>query len=133
MYFCVILMEMKVSQVGCFQIRSHWICYSIILISHLSCFSQDFCKNNYEETVFFFFKFQKSISRCSILQKTRKQSNIFVIISHFSQNDIYGSTIIEITGRWTWKQNWKQTFDWKLVYILGKIVQTWFWTVTSGK
>ena len=25
----VILMEMKVSQVGCFQITGHWICYSI--------------------------------------------------------------------------------------------------------
>ena len=29
----------------------------------------------------------------------------------------------EITGCRTWKQNWKQTFDSKLVYILGKTVQ----------
>ena len=29
--------------------------------------------------------------------------NISVTISHFSQNDIYGSTIVEITGRRTWK------------------------------
>ena len=42
------------------------------------------------------------------------------MISHFSENDIYGSTIIEIR---TWKQNWKQTFDSKLVYILGKTFQ----------
>ena len=45
------------------------------------------------------------------------------MISHFSKNDIYGSTIVEITGRRTWKQNWKQTFDCKLVYILQKTVQ----------
>ena len=45
------------------------------------------------------------------------------MISHFSKNDIYESTIVEITGRRTWKQNWKQPFDCKLVYILGKTVQ----------
>ena len=28
-----------------------------------------------------------------------------------------------ITGRRTWKQNWNQTFDCKVVYILGKPVQ----------
>ena len=50
------------------------------------------------------------------------ESNISVMISHFSKNDIYGSTIVEITGRRTWKQNWKQPFDCKLVYILGKTV-----------
>ena len=33
------------------------------------------------------------------------------------------STIIEITGLQTWKQNWKQTFDCKLVYILEKTIQ----------
>ena len=33
------------------------------------------------------------------------------------------STIVEVTGHRTWKQNWKQTFDCKLVYILGKTVQ----------
>ena len=45
------------------------------------------------------------------------------MIFHFSKNDIYESTIIGITGRQTWKQNWKQPFDCKLVYILGKTVQ----------
>ena len=45
------------------------------------------------------------------------------MLSHFSKNDIYESTIVEITGRRTWKQNWKQPFDCKLVYILGKTVQ----------
>ena len=33
------------------------------------------------------------------------------------------STIVEVTGRRTWKQNWKQTFDCKLVYTLRKTVQ----------
>ena len=47
------------------------------------------------------------------------ESNILVMISHFSKNDIYGSTIVEIMGLWTWKQ----TFGCKLVYILGKAVQ----------
>ena len=45
------------------------------------------------------------------------------MVSHLSKNDMYESTIVEITGRRTWKQNWKQAFDCKLVYILGKIVQ----------
>ena len=45
------------------------------------------------------------------------------MISHFLKNDIYDSNIVEITGRRTWQQNWKQPFDCKLVYILGKTVQ----------
>ena len=45
------------------------------------------------------------------------------MISHFSKNDIYESATVEITGRRTWKQDWKQTLDCKLVHILGKIVQ----------
>ena len=49
--------------------------------------------------------------------------NISVMISHFSKNDLYGSSIVEIMDRRTWKQNWKQIFDCKLVYILGKTVQ----------
>ena len=31
--------------------------------------------------------------------------------------------LLESMDRRTWKQNWKQTFDCKLVYILGKTVQ----------
>ena len=45
------------------------------------------------------------------------------MISDFLKNDIYNSNIVEITGRRTWQQNWKQPFDWKLVYILEKTVQ----------
>ena len=41
----------------------------------------------------------------------------------FHINDIYGSAIVKVKDRGTWKQNWKQTFDCKLVYILGKTVQ----------
>ena len=71
------------------------------------------------------------------------ESNILVMISQFSKNDIYASIIFEITGRRIWMQDWKQTFDCKVVYILGKTVQdmilvsylqqiassqvTWFW------
>ena len=44
------------------------------------------------------------------------------------------STIVEITSRRTWKQNWKQNFDCKLVFILSKkLSKTWFWTVISDK
>ena len=46
----VILMEIKVSQVGCFQITCCWICYSIFSISRLKFFSQHFCQKVYEET-----------------------------------------------------------------------------------
>ena len=60
--------------------------------------------------------------------------NILVMTSNFSKNGIYWSTIVEITDCRTWKQNWKQNFDRKLVYILGKTVQDMvFWTFTSGK
>ena len=51
------------------------------------------------------------------------ESDILVMTSHFSKSYIYGSTIVEFTGRQTWKQNWKHTFDCKLVYTLGKTVQ----------
>ena len=159
----VILMETKVSQVGCFQITGRWICYSIFSISHLLCFSRGFCQNVYEETIPFQLNFQNSISRCSILQKIKMsnfvilkwwpfeykvkswkmfpflwlffqkwklltfwifhESSISVMISHFYKNDIYESNIVEITGRRTWQQNWKQPFDYKLVYILGRTVQ----------
>ena len=64
----VILMEMKISHVR----------YSIFSISHLYCFSRDFCQKVYEETILFQLKFQKSISRCSILQKIRMSK--FVIL-----------------------------------------------------
>ena len=63
----VILMEMRVSQVGCFQITGRW----IFLISNLKCFLRDFCQKVYEETIHFQLKFQKSISKCSILQKIK--------------------------------------------------------------
>ena len=43
------------------------------------------------------------------------ESDISVFISHFSWNDIYGSAILEITGHRTWQQNWKKTFDCKLI------------------
>ena len=39
------------------------------------------------------------IKKCYILNF--HESNISVMISHFSYNDIYGSTIVEITGRRT--------------------------------
>ena len=74
----VILMEMNVSQEGCFQIMGSWICYFIFPISHLLCFSRDFCQKLYEKTIFFKIKFQKFISRCSILQKIRMSN--FVIL-----------------------------------------------------
>ena len=51
-----------------------------------------------------------------------KISNISVMISHFLKNYTDESNIVGITGRRTWQQNWKQPFDCKLVYILGKTV-----------
>ena len=45
------------------------------------------------------------------------------MISHLLKNDIYDSNFVKITGRRTWQQNWKQSFDCKFVYILGKTVQ----------
>ena len=64
-------MEMEDSQVGCFQITGRWSCYSIFLITHLQCFSRDFCQKVNEETNLFQLKFQKPISRCRILQKIK--------------------------------------------------------------
>ena len=69
----VVLMEMKVSQVGCFQIMGSWIWYLIF-----PCFSRDFCQKLYEKTFCFQIKFQKSISRWGTLQKIRMSN--FVIL-----------------------------------------------------
>ena len=69
-------MEMKVSQVGCFQITGHWICYYIF--SDTSFIEQDFCQKCYEETILFQLKFQKPILRCSILPKI-KMSNFLIL------------------------------------------------------
>ena len=52
--------------------------FQFFSISHLECFSQDFCQKVYEETILFHLKFQKSISRYSILQKIRISN--FVIL-----------------------------------------------------
>ena len=69
---------MKVSQVGCFQITGRWICYSIFFdISFIVFFTRLFSKclrRNYPLQL----KFQKSISRCSMLQKIR-MSNFVVL------------------------------------------------------
>ena len=46
--------------------------------SHLYCFSRHFCQKVHKETILFELKFQKSISRCSILQKIRMSN--FVIL-----------------------------------------------------
>ena len=47
-------------------------------ISHLKCFSRHFCQKLYEDTFLFQLKFQKSVSRCSILRKIRMSN--FVIL-----------------------------------------------------
>ena len=52
--------------------------FQFFSISHLECFSQDFCQKVYEETILFHLKFQKSISRYNILQKIRISN--FVIL-----------------------------------------------------
>ena len=67
-------MEMKFSQVGCFQITDRWICYSIFFDISFVMFFRDFCQNIYDETIFFQ---SKVISRCSILQKI-KMSNLIL-------------------------------------------------------
>ena len=71
-------MEMKVSQVGCFKLRVVEYAIPFFSISHLLCFSRGFCQKVYEETIPFQLNFQKSISRCSILQKIRMSN--FVIL-----------------------------------------------------
>ena len=135
----VILMEIKVSQVVCFQITGLWVCYSIFFsISHLyySVFHETFVKK-FTKLSFFSSNFKnpiqdivyyrklgywnggplndgkklKNLSVFEVLFFRDKKCwhfefswiNISVTTSHFSQNDIYGSTIVEITGRWTWK------------------------------
>ena len=67
----VILMKMKVSQVGRFQITDRWICFSIFFdISFIVLFTrllpEIFWRKN---SILFQLKFQKSVSRCSTLQK----------------------------------------------------------------
>ena len=71
-------MEMKVSQVGYFQITGCWICYCIFSDISFIVFFTRLCQKYYEETILFQLTFHKSISRCSILLKI-KISN-FVIL-----------------------------------------------------
>ena len=119
----VILMEMKVSQVSCFQITGSWLCYSNFFdISFIVFFMRLLSKSLwiYEETILFQLKFQKPISRCSILQKIRMFNTAILKWRPFEYR--VKSWKAELESR-TWKQNWKQAFDCKLVYILGKTVQ----------
>ena len=62
---------MKVSQARCFQITGHWKCYSIFFDISFIVFFTRLLSKVYEETFLFQLKFQKPISRCSILQKIR--------------------------------------------------------------
>ena len=74
-----ILMEMKVSQVGHFQITGRWRCYQIFSdILFIVLFTRLLSKILYEETILFQLKCQKSISRCSVLQKI-KMSNFLML------------------------------------------------------
>ena len=59
----------EVSQVGCFQITGRWICYSIFFDISFIVFFTRFCAKGYWEIILFELKFQKFISRCSILLK----------------------------------------------------------------
>ena len=78
-FLWIILMEMKVSQAGYFQITGCWIRFSILLnISFIVIFTTLSSKGSLRFIILFELKFQKSISRCSILQKI-SMSN-FVII-----------------------------------------------------
>ena len=71
----VILMEMKVSQVGCFQITGRWICYSIFFdISFIVFFTRLLSKSLWRN-----YPYQlKSISKCSILQKYRMSNFVML-------------------------------------------------------
>ena len=64
-------MEMKVSRVGCFQTKGHWICYStfsnisfMVFLTRL--LSKCLWRNHPLQ-----FKFQKPVLRCSMLQKIK--------------------------------------------------------------
>ena len=86
----ILLILLKCIFVGCFngnesftgRLFSNYgplnMLFHFFSISRLYCFSKDFCQKVYEEIILFQLKFQKPISRCSILQKI-KMSN-FVIL-----------------------------------------------------
>ena len=78
MLLWVILMEMKISQIGCFQVTGRWICFSIFFDISFIVFFTRFLSKSLWKTILFQLKFQKSISRCSILQKIRMSN--FVIL-----------------------------------------------------
>ena len=111
-----------------------------MFMKKLSFFSSDF-KNSFQNVVcyrklgcltlwYWIFPLKgKNLKTLSILSAFAEIKNILNFSwikyfgNYFSKNDIYGSATVEITARRTWKLNWKQSFDSKLVYILGKTDQ----------
>ena len=72
-----ILMEMKVSQVGCFQITDRWICYSIFFDISFIVFHKAFVKKFLKKLSFFSSNF-KNLFQDELLQKIRMSN--FVIL-----------------------------------------------------
>ena len=74
----VILMEVKVSQVACFQITSGWICYTISVDISFIVFVTRFLSKGLQRNYPFSTQIQNYISRCRILIKIRMPD--FVIL-----------------------------------------------------
>ena len=105
----VILMEIKVSQVGCFQITGCWKSYSIFFdISFIVTLSKVLWRNHP-----FSAQISKSISICSILQKIKMF--IFVILKwrSFDNKLVKGWKICPFWGLFFRnKKCWQIHFSW---------------------
>ena len=115
---------------------------------YLTYSARDFCQKVYEETILFQLKFQKSISRCSILQKI-KMSNFVILkwrpFEHkyliYSLNirylSVFGAAFSEIRKCWQFQFKWIKYFGndfsflikWHMwIYYCGSIItgcRTW--------
>ena len=90
MYCGLFQWEWKFHRWAVFKLRAVEYAIPLFSISHLQCFSRNFYQKVYEETILFQLKFQKSISRCSILQKIRMSN--FVVLKWW----LFGAVFPEI-------------------------------------
>ena len=107
-------MEMKVSQVGCFQITGRWICYSVFFDISFIVFFTRLLPTSLWRYYPFQLKFQKSISRCSILQKIRMFNFVILKWQPFENNvknlSILGAVFFRNKKCWYFEFSWNKYF-----------------------
>ena len=150
-------MEIKVSQLGCFQITGRWICYSIFFdISFVVFFARLLSKSLWRNYPFSA-QTSKIYFKIYYIQKIR-MSNFVMLKWRPCEYKVKNWKICPFLGLFCSEMiSHKMTYmgllllklravelesrtesrllisNWYIFYILGKLSKTWFWTVTSRK